>query len=106
MAFIKAVPELNLVLEIDESLIAEEREDVLLYGLEPYMELVEEMDLVADDLVGSLSPTGRILSALKGREDTAYYGGLFANMFYGFIFGLLVTFLVAFLMFKMHLGGI
>jgi tetrahydromethanopterin S-methyltransferase subunit B len=72
-------------------LVAEEREDILSYSMDPVMERIDELDKIADDLLNSLAPDRPLLNSFKGRENTAYKAGIHGNAFYGIVVGLVVA---------------
>ncbi|MHC1592612.1 MAG: tetrahydromethanopterin S-methyltransferase subunit B [Methermicoccaceae archaeon] len=94
MAMVRAVPEVHLVLDPITGFLARERNDVLMYELEPVIDKLNEVEAIADDLVNSLAPDAPLLNSWPGREKTSWYEGILTNSFYGFIFGLLVSFVV------------
>jgi len=94
MAMVRAVPELNLVFDAIDGLLAKERSDVILYELEPVIDKLNELDAIADDLMNSLAPDLPLMGSWPGREKTSWYAGILTNSFYGFIFGLLLSFVV------------
>jgi len=104
-SFVRVAPELNIILEPMESVIASEREDLVLFSLEAISERVDVLEEIADDLMHALCPSGPLLSALRGRDKAAYRGALFTGGFYGFMIGLLVCFLLAILIYYKHLLG-
>ena len=85
---IHAVPEANLVLDPITSLLAEEREDIIQYSMDPVMAQLDELDKIADDLMNSLSPDKPLLNSYPGREKTALDAGFYGNSFYGIVVGL------------------
>jgi tetrahydromethanopterin S-methyltransferase subunit B len=57
MTTVRIAPEIHLVLDIDSATVAQENEGVLLYSLEPVVERLDKLDIVAEDLINSLSPS-------------------------------------------------
>ncbi len=88
MSKVRVVPEAHLVLDPITSLLAEEREDIIEYSMDPIIEQIDELDKIADDLVNSLSPDKILLSSLPGRETASMKAGFYSNVFYGVIVGL------------------
>ncbi|MDD4497733.1 MAG: tetrahydromethanopterin S-methyltransferase subunit B, partial [Methanosarcinaceae archaeon] len=67
MSIIRIAPEVHLVMDPDTALVAEEREDVISYSMEPVIERLDKLDAIADDLVNSLSPDMPLLNTWPGR---------------------------------------
>ncbi len=88
MSMVHVAPEAHLVLDPLTSLLAEEREDIIQYSMDPIMEQLNELDKIADDLINSLSPDKPLLSSFEGREHASYSAGFYGNTFYGVIVGL------------------
>ena len=107
MTTVRIAPELHLVLDIESATIAQEREDVLLYSLTPVFERLDKLDLVAEDLVNSLSPSKPLLNSWPGREHTSYKAGFYTNAWYGIVVGFFFFGVVALLMYiqSMMIGG-
>ena len=53
MSMVHVAPEAHLVLDPLTSLLAEEREDIIQYSMDPIMEQLDELDKIADDLINS-----------------------------------------------------
>ena len=68
-------------------MVAQEKEDVLLYSLEPVFERLDKLDIIAEDLINSLSPSRPLLNSWPGRENTSYIAGFYTNSFYGIVVG-------------------
>jgi tetrahydromethanopterin S-methyltransferase subunit B len=93
MGIVRATPsDLHLVFDPLEGMIAEEREDVVQFALDPIMAQIDEINKVADDLMNSLDPGAPLLNSYKGREGASYMAGIYTNIWYGFIIGLVVAF--------------
>ena len=75
--------------------IAEEREDLIMFSLVPIQAQLDILEDVADDLVNSLEPDKELLSTYPGREETSRIAGVYANVFYGLVIGLIIAFMVA-----------
>jgi tetrahydromethanopterin S-methyltransferase subunit B len=87
MSTVRISPEIHLVMETDTGLIAQEREDILQYSLAPFSERLDKLDLIADDLVNSLSPSRPLMNTWPGREHTSYIAGFYTNAWYGIVVG-------------------
>ncbi len=74
-------------MDTDAGLVAQEREDQLQYSLTPIFERLDKLDLVADDLVNSLSPSKPLLNTWPGREHASYKAGFYTNAWYGIVVG-------------------
>jgi tetrahydromethanopterin S-methyltransferase subunit B len=106
MSIVRIAPEIHLVLETDTGTVAQEREDVLQYSLTPIYETLDKLDLVADDLINSLSPSRPLLNTWPGREDTSYKAGFYTNAWYGIVVGFFFFGMVALLIYlKTVMGG-
>jgi tetrahydromethanopterin S-methyltransferase subunit B len=108
MTTVRIAPEMHLVLDIESATVAEEREDVLLYSLEPVFERLDKLDLVAEDLINSLSPSRPLLNTWPGREHTSYIAGFYTNAWYGIVVGFFFFAVVALYMYLstlMQAGG-
>jgi tetrahydromethanopterin S-methyltransferase subunit B len=93
-------------METDSGLVAQEREDVLQYSLAPISERLDKLDLIAEDLINSLSPSRPLLNTWPGREHASYIAGFYTNSFYGivvgfFFFGMVLLYLYL----KSMMGG-
>ena len=95
MSMIRIAPELHLVLDPETATVAEERADSIEYSMEPVFERLDKLDLVAEDLVNSLSPSKPLLNTWPGRENTSYLAGIYSNAFYGIVVGLAFSGLLA-----------
>ncbi len=84
--------------------IAEEREDLIMFSLVPIQAQLDILEDVADDLMNSLEPDKELLNTYPGREETARIAGVYANLFYGLIIGLIIAFVAA--MVVVVMGGI
>ncbi|MDD2439630.1 MAG: tetrahydromethanopterin S-methyltransferase subunit B [Methanosarcinaceae archaeon] len=99
MSVIRIAPEVHLVMDPETSLVAEEREDVIAYSMEPVFERLDKLDAIADDLVNSLAPDMPLLNSWPGREKTSLRAGIYSNAFYGLIIGLAFSGLLALIMY-------
>jgi len=103
MSMVHVAPETHLVMDPLGGLVAEEREDVICYSMDPVMERIDELNKIADDLVNSLAPDNPLLNSFKGRENTAYKAGIYGNAFYGIVAGLVVAGIMALVLYMMSL---
>ncbi|MHB8101986.1 MAG: tetrahydromethanopterin S-methyltransferase subunit B [Methanosarcina sp.] len=87
MSTVRIAPEIHLIMDTDLGLVAQEREDVLLYSLAPVYEKLDKLDLIAEDLINSLSPSRPLLNTWPGREHTSYIAGFYTNAWYGIVVG-------------------
>lgn len=99
MSIVRIAPEIHLVLETDLGLVAQEREDTLQYSLTPVFERLDKLDLVAEDLVNSLSPSRPLLNTWPGRENASYKAGFYTNAWYGIVVGFFFFGMVLLLMY-------
>jgi tetrahydromethanopterin S-methyltransferase subunit B len=107
MSIVRIAPEIHLVLETDLGLVAQEREDTLQYSLTPVFERLDKLDLVAEDLVNSLSPSRPLLNTWPGRENASYIAGFYTNAWYGIVVGFFFFGMVLLLMYvkTVMMGG-
>lgn len=87
MTTVRIAPEMHLVLDIDSATVAQENEGVLLYSLEPVFERLDKLDIIAEDLINSLSPSRPLVNSWPGREHTSYIAGFYTNAWYGIVVG-------------------
>jgi tetrahydromethanopterin S-methyltransferase subunit B len=109
MSIVRIAPEIHLVMDTDTGLVAQEREDVLQYTLAPVFEKLDKLDLIAEDLVNSLSPSKPLLNTWPGREHTSYIAGFYTNAWYGIVVGFFFFGMVLLLLYLntvMKAGGI
>ncbi len=91
----RVVPEFHILLDPMVGIIAEEREDLIMFSLVPIQAQLDILEDVADDLVNSLEPDKELLNTYPGREEASRIAGVYANLFYGLIIGLIIAFMVA-----------
>ena len=103
MSHIRVVPEMHLILDPTTGVIAEEKDDVVEYSLDPVITQLEELDNIVTDMMNQLDPKAKLLSMFPGRENASYNAGIVTNAFYGAVVGFIVTFL---LLIMKTLGGI
>lgn len=95
MDIARTVPEFHILLDPMLGVVAEEREDLIMFSLVPIQAQLEILEDVANDLVNSLEPDKELLNTYPGREETSKIAGMYANVFYGLIIGLIIAFMVA-----------
>ena len=100
----RIVPEFHVLLDPMSGVIAEEREDLIMFSLVPIQAQLDILEDVADDLMNSLEPGKELLNTYPGREETSQIAGVYANLFYGLIIGLIIAFMAA--MVVVVMGGI
>jgi tetrahydromethanopterin S-methyltransferase subunit B len=108
MTTVRIAPEIHLVLDIDSATVAQENEGVLLYSLEPVVERLDKLDIIAEDLINSLSPSKPLTNTWPGREHTSYIAGFYTNAWYGIVVGFFFFAVVALYMYLstlMQAGG-
>jgi tetrahydromethanopterin S-methyltransferase subunit B len=84
MKFVDMSSDVGLQMDVEEFVIAKEREDLVFYSLEPVAAQVEEYDAIADGVVNSLVANKPLIDAFPGRERAHYWAGMWTNAFYGF----------------------
>jgi tetrahydromethanopterin S-methyltransferase subunit B len=100
----RIVPEFHVLLDPMSGVIAEEREDLIMFSLVPIQAQLDILEDVADDLMNSLEPGKELLNTYPGREETSQIAGVYANLFYGLVIGLMIAFMAA--MVVVVMGGI
>ena len=94
MGVVRVSPELGLAFDPLKGMVAEERDDVVQYALDPIYPMVDRMDKIADDLMNQLVPDNELMESYANRGKASYIGGLYTNIWMGFIIGLVVAFVI------------
>ncbi len=94
MGVVRISPELGLLFDPIKGTVAEQREDVVQYALDPLYPKVERLDKIADDLMNQLVPDNELMESYANRGKASYIGGLYTNIWMGFIIGLVVAFVI------------
>ena len=94
MGIVRISSELGLSFDPLKGMVAEERDDVVQYALDPIIPMVERLDHIADDLVNQLGPDSELMESYANRGKASYIGGLYTNIWMGFIIGLVVAFVI------------
>jgi tetrahydromethanopterin S-methyltransferase subunit B len=94
MKFVDMSSDVGLRMDIEEFVIAKERDDLVFYSLEPVAAQIEEYDVIADGVVNSLAANKPLIDTFPGRERAHYWAGMWTNAFYGFTVGMIFLALV------------
>ena len=94
MGIVRVSDELGLLFDPLKGTIAEAREDVIQYALDPLYPRIERLDHIADDMVNQLMPDAELMESYAHRGKCSYIGGLYTNIWMGFIIGLVVAFVI------------
>ncbi|MCX6675402.1 MAG: tetrahydromethanopterin S-methyltransferase subunit B [Methanothrix sp.] len=94
MGAVRISPELGLLFDPIKGTVAEARDDVVQYALDPLFSKVERLDKIADDMVNQLGPDNELMESYANRGKASYIGGLYTNIWMGFIIGLVVAFVI------------
>ncbi|MGZ4865012.1 MAG: tetrahydromethanopterin S-methyltransferase subunit MtrB [Halobacteriota archaeon] len=94
MKFVDMSSDVGLRMDVEEFVIAKERDDLVFYSLEPVAAQIEEYDVIADGVVNSLSANKELIDAYPGREKAQYWAGMWTNGFYGFTVAMIILALV------------
>jgi tetrahydromethanopterin S-methyltransferase subunit B len=94
MGIVRVSSELGLSFDPLKGMVAEERDDVIQYALDPIIPMVDRLDHIADDLVNQLSPDSELMESYANRGKASYVGGLYTNIWMGFIIGLVLAFVI------------
>jgi tetrahydromethanopterin S-methyltransferase subunit B len=84
MKFVDMSSDVGLRMDVEEWVIAKEREDLVFYSLESVAAQIEEYDALADGVVNSLVADKPLIETFPGRERAHYWAGMWTNAFYGF----------------------
>lgn len=95
MKFVDMSSDVGLRMDVDEFVIAKERDDLVFYSLESVAAQIEEYDALADGVVNSLAADKPLIDAFPGREHAHYWAGMWTNAFYGFTVAMIFLALVA-----------
>ena len=94
MGIVRISSELGLSFDPLKGMVAEERDDVIQYALDPIIPMVDRLDHIADDLMNQLVPDNELMESYANRGKASYIGGLYTNIWMGFIIGLVVAFVL------------
>ena len=94
MGVVRISPELGLAFDPMKGVVSEQRADAVQYGLDPLIPKVERLDRIADDLMNQLVPDNELMESYANRAKASYIGGLYTNIWMGFIIGLVVAFVI------------
>ena len=94
MGIVRISSDLGLSFDPLKGMVAEERDDVVQYALDPIYPMVERLDQIADDLMNQLVPDNELMESYANRAKASYIGGLYTNIWMGFIIGLVVSFVI------------
>jgi tetrahydromethanopterin S-methyltransferase subunit B len=94
MGAVRVSPELGLLFDPIKGTVSEARDDVVQYALDPLYPKVERLDKIADDMVNQLVPDNELMESYANRGKASYIGGLYTNIWMGFIIGLVVAFVI------------
>ncbi len=94
MKLVDMSSDVGLRMDVDDFIIAQEREDLVFYSMEPIIAQIDEYDSIATGLVDSLAANKPLIEAYPGRERAHYWAGLWTNAFYGFTVAMIFLALV------------
>jgi len=94
MKFIDVSSDVGLRMDVDEFVIAQEREDLVFYSLEPISAQIDEYDVIATGLMNSLTASKPLIDTFPGRERAHFWAGMWTNAFYGFTVAMILLALV------------
>jgi tetrahydromethanopterin S-methyltransferase subunit B len=94
MGVVRVSPELGLAFDPMKGVVAEQRPDAVQYGLDGLYPRVERLDRIADDLINQLVPDAELMESYANRGKASYIGGLYTNIWMGFILGLVISFVL------------
>src|SRR5512136_3364409 len=94
MGVVRVSQELGLLFDPLKGTISEAREDVVQYALDPLYPKIDKLDRIADDLMNQLVPDNELMESYANRGKASYIGGLYTNIWMGFIIGLVVAFVI------------
>jgi tetrahydromethanopterin S-methyltransferase subunit B len=94
MKFIDVSSDVGLRMDVDEFVVAHEREDLVFYSLEPISAQIDEYDTIATGLLNSLVASKPLIDTFPGRERAHFWAGMWTNAFYGFTVAMILIALV------------
>jgi len=94
MKFIDVSSDVGLRMDVDEFVVAQEREDLVFYSLEPISAQIDEYDTIATGLMNSLTASKPLIDTFPGRERAHFWAGMWTNAFYGFTVAMILLALV------------
>lgn len=94
MKFVDISSDVGLRMDTDDWTIAQEREDLIFYSLEPIGAQVSEYETIATGLVNSLVANQPLIDQFPGRERAHFWAGMWTNAFYGFTVAMIFLALV------------
>ncbi len=96
-------PKYRIILDEEFKLIGEARKDVAILDLEPLKKKVEDVELLAEELISSLNPETAPLIASRNRREGVYKSaGILGNMVIGFLAGCLLFSLIMLFYVALH----
>lgn len=91
LPMIQVVPEMNLTIDPATGVIGTSLgKDMIILSMDEINHEVDNLEIVADELINSLDPKTSPLGSYPGREGVYETAGMLTNMTYGFIIGLLI----------------
>jgi tetrahydromethanopterin S-methyltransferase subunit B len=94
MGIVRVSPELGLLFDPLKGTVSEQRADAVQYALDPLYPKVARLDRIADDLMNQLVPDNELMESYANRAKASYIGGLYTNIWMGFIIGLVLSFVL------------
>ena len=94
MGIVRVSDELGLLFDPLKGTIAERREDVIQYALDPLYPRIDRLDRIADDLMNQLTPDAELMESYANRGKASYIGGLYTNIWMGTIIGMFFAFVI------------
>jgi len=94
MKFIDVSSDVGLRMDVDEFVVAKEREDLVFYSLEPISAQIDEYETIATGLINSLVASKPLIDTFPGRERAHFWAGMWTNAFYGFTVAMILLALV------------
>ena len=92
---IQISPKFGIILDENYKLVGKAREDVAILDIGPLEEKVEEVELLAKELLSSLNPdTSPLISSRSRREGIYKTAGILSNTVLGFTIGCLIFTLI------------
>jgi len=94
MGVVRVSPDLGLLFDPLKGEVSEQREDVVQYALDPLFTKVDRLDHIAQDMMNQLVPDNELMESYAHRGKASYIGGLYTNIWMGFILGLIISFVL------------
>jgi tetrahydromethanopterin S-methyltransferase subunit B len=94
MGVVRVSQDLGLLFDPLKGTVSEQRADTVQYALDPLLVKIDRLENIADDMMNQLVPDAELMESYANRGKASYIGGLYTNIWMGFIIGLVVAFVI------------